>query len=809
MRPLNGLQLLAGLLLANSVAQALLQNTTELYVTALQVAAQIPPQSNHRVYNDDNIDNNVDVPQFDSLSRDYVRIGPPQPLQDARFAYEVLPLLEAAAELHDPRAAVALGDIYVFGNFSTPANYSRALNYYHQAVAEEPNGHAYFMLGFLYSTGILGEIPLDDIRAALYYRFGAENGDINALLVLAYRHFKGIGTPTNCDLARLYYSKWAHIGMEHMKNAGLADERDDGIYNLRLQDFNGGIYGRHISETSTSILAVTRTYSASSRSHEYGLEANDHDYVDYYFEALELYNGDFFIPQNYALAFKVAKDCVTLGLVRYGSKNYLNVNKVDRFFLGRCQQMLGQMYLKGRGVSKNHRQAYRWLTTAIKVDPTLAEAHHDLALLYQSGPITDGIWDSRAIEHLQKAHKFGSPEATLNLAHSITAITNRRTATPGNIQKDIYKLVKTAVYKGGRDALFEFADLIEAGLGLDVGEDHSCESTTTYYRYFVERLEKQLLPHLKYAFDEFTYGNYKNSLVGYLMAAEQGLEHAQVSAAFLLYQYQPWWRTTGRKTFEKQRVLGAIKYLERAAAQKNIDASILLGDIAFYGEPSANILSDYQKAFAYYNAAVHLGSSHGSYNLAYMYEYGLGPMNNTVDYFMAKRYYDQSLRYKVELGRSAKFADKLNTIPINLALLRLRLKFLFSGTKYNGPSPNESGGWLSAFKKIGSTKNSELEPQDGNPEKENAKAQNHHEGTSYYEEDEDYDLGDYFVLGVTFLFFAAIFVQNIYRQIRRLRNRRNGVAEPENNPAQNDENGWNGNGLQFRRGNFQFQFFAL
>lgn len=797
--------ILTCLILALSIVQAQVQNATQLYLSALQLADKIPTEPHFRLYSDDNIDNNVYVPQFDPITRDYVHLKASQPRQNARFAKQVLPLLEEAAELHNSDAAAALGDIYVFGNFSTPANYSKALNYYQQAVVKSPHGHAYFMLGFLYSTGLFGEMQPDDVRAALYYRFGAENGDLNALLVLAYRHFKGIGTPTNCDMARLYYSKWAHIGMGHIQNAGLFNEKDDGIYNIRLQDFNGGIYGPHISESPTSILGVTRTFS-SSRSHDYSLEGHDHEYVDYYFDAMELYSGDYFIPQNYSLAFQVTKECVTLGLIRYGSRNYLNINKVDRFFLSRCQQMLGHMYLKGHGVLRNHRQAYRWLSTAVKIDPSFSDAHHDLGVLYQSGPVTDGLWDPRAVDHLQKAHKSGSPEASLDLANSLIARRDREPATAGNSQKEIFRLMRTAVYKGGRDALFQFGDLLEAGLGSDLGQDQSCETTTTYYKYFVERLEKHMLPHLKYAFEEFTYGNYKNALVGYLMAAEQGLENAEVSAAFLLYQYQPWWRTSGRKTFEKQRVLHAIKYLERAVAQNNVDAAILLGDIAYYGEPSANISSDYNKAFAYYNSAVRLGSSHGSYNLGYMYEYGLGPLNNTVDYFMAKRYYDQSLHDKAELGRASKYTDKLNTIPINLALLRLRIKFLFNKSKYNGLSPNESGGWLSAFKNIGGSQISETEIQAAD-EQRSTKAQDHHEGTSYYDEEEEYDLGDYFVLGMTFLFFAVIFAQNIYRQIRQLRNRRNGVAQPEEQP-QAEENGRNANGLQFR-GNFQFQFFAL
>lgn len=99
----------------------------------------------------------------------------------------------------------------------------------------------------------------------------------------------------------------------------------------------------------------------------------------------------------------------------------------------------------------------------------------------------------------------------------------------------------------------------------------------------MEKMEKLFQPHLKSAFDELIKGNYKNALIRYLIAAEQGLENAQMSSSYLLYQVQPLLQDRETKTFSEPRIRAAIKYLELASTQKNVDATILLGDIYLNG----------------------------------------------------------------------------------------------------------------------------------------------------------------------------------------------------------------------------------
>lgn len=777
----------------------------ELYEKAMGIIEKLPSPYTYEepLYNHDNIDNNLYIPQYRTDIQDYENDKDKSRI-DA-VSDEVLPLLKQAMELNSSEASVALADMYIFGNYSVSTNYTKALEYYHKAVSIEANGHAYFMLGFLYSTGAFGELAADQSKANLYYEFGMANGDTNSILALAYRNLVGIGVPVNCELALYYYTRLSHIGIDFLREQDEENEEDDLLYNIRLSDFNGGVYGSKVSEVVSSIFSTTKSYTSSRNTlNEYSLEV-DHECVDYYYDALEYYDGDYFIPKNRTRAFEILKECAAYGETVYGLKNYRNANDINVLFLSRCQGLLGHMYLKGHGTNKNYDMALKWLNVSSNLKNT-SETLNDLGLLHE-GLIPDIQDTTTAISYYTGAIKHKSHEARLNLAKLLINISANKDVLLSPYREQIYENVQKAVYNGNTEALYYLGEFLQSGVAAAALPDrqYSCENTAIYYKIFVERLERYFMPHLKYAFDEFRFGNFKNALIGYLIAAEQGLENAQMSASYLLFQLQPLVLRSNKKTFTIQRIQSSIKYLERASSQNNVDATVLLGDLYLNGINGSNFSIDYGKAFKYFNKAAHQHSSHGCYNLAYMYEYGLGPTENSVDYFMAKRYYDLSLKYRDNTNRDA------NKIPINLALLRLRLKYLFNRKKFKGQSNNngETTGWLNTFKKIGNNDKNDLESS----EKANAKSQAHHEGKSYLDED-DYDIGDYLVIFLTFMFFVIFFVQNVYRQLRRMRNNQqngdgNDQQDPQNNQGGQAQNGWNRNQFQFRRGNFEFQFFAL
>ncbi|ODV68786.1 HCP-like protein [Hyphopichia burtonii NRRL Y-1933] len=832
---LNFLLFFIGSLLESVIAST--NSSQQLYEQAITIIDTLPPPDTYlqSIFNDDNIDNYLYIPQYNVEKQNYESYDPNyaqfqenfigfnsimqyfgfglppndtsiNELKVTPFQEQVLPLLERAAEENHVDSLVKLADVYMFGNYSTPTNYHRALSLYHRAVSIEANGHAYFMLGFIYSTGLFGEIPIDKKKSDLYYQFGAENNDVNSILVLANKFLNGFGRVSDCTMARYYYSRLSHLGMKYLNENNIVLDDHDVLYNIRLVDFKGGLYGPKLSESESTVFK--RSFASYKHSFtENNLDIHEHEYVDYFFNSLEYYYGDYFIEKNQTKAFEVAQECVNLAKHRYGRSGYMHVNDIDRFFISNCQVLYAKMLFYGHGVKQNYDEAYKWFSVAAKIGIQPTEAYNYLGQIHQMAPLTGNAESLQALSFYEKALKLKSARGALNIAKAGIRQSDGNILNSKDADK-IHTLIKDAAYNGNAEALYFWINFLDSGVSEHFGFTASCEVEVTFHRRFGERLEKFFYPHLKYAFEEVKYGNFKNALLGYAMAAEQGVENAQVSAAYLLFQLEPFIPIQDKKNFDKDRVNMAIKYLERASAQHNLDSTVLLGDIYFYGVKSANISVDYNKAFAYYNTAAKDSSSHGCFNLGYMYEYGLGPVNNSVDYFMAKRYYDNSLQLKRVSAESKSdlLMPKVNTVPINLALLRLRLKFLFNKKEYSRQkSNNDNNGWLSAFRKLGAN-SKEIESRNldatEKAKRDNAKAQAHHEGSSYFV-DEEYDTGDYLVLFFTSMFFLVFLIQNIYRHVRRLGQRRNNdQPENQNQPDRNENQ--NGNGFHF-----EFHFVAL
>lgn len=765
-----------------------------------------PPAS---IYNRRNIDNNLYIPQYDSSKEDYENIFNRPAFVHPILSDEILPLLETSAEKGNHEASILLGDFYTFGNFSLPVNYSKAYSYYRHAVQLKANGHAYFMLGFFYATGAFGELELDQHKANLYFEFGAANDDVNSILALAYRNLHGVGTSISCEKALYYYTRVAHIGMDLLRKNGVTPDILP-IYNIRLPDFNGGLYGNQVSESPLTIFSTSQFYHRKKNLlNQYTIDV-DHEFIDFFFDALKYYYGDIFLPANSTKALEILHDCIEYGNMMFHSKNYYT-NNFNMDFLGQCNAFLGHMYLIGYGAEKDYNKALHYLEASTKIKNT-SEALNDLGVLYASDMAPSGRDQVKAARYLNRAAKMGYNEAFLNIAKLL--MNNSDTNYLNNPYRDkIFDNIQKGVSAGNVECLFYYAEFFQSGIVKDIHPEkrYNCENIVIYYKKFVEKLEPFFFPHLRYAVEELKQGNFKNTLLGYLIAAEQGAANAQVSSAYLLYQTQPFRSSYKRKTFTSDRIKAAIKYLEKASLGNDIDSTVLLGDLYLNGVEGSNFEKDQNKAFNYYKKAELQYSSHGCYNIGYMFEYGLGPANKTVDYFMAKRYYDLSLKYQ-ELSYR-------NKVPINLALLRLRLKYLFNRKSIDDhESHDESSGWLNAFN------NMKAEYYDSNDdlnqEEAREKARAHHEGTLYDYDDEEYDVGDYLVLFITCSFFLIIFVQNIMQRIRRWRNANNNNENNENN-ANNGINGIDGNpqnandqvnarfGFNIGGANVEFHFFAI
>lgn len=776
---------LAQLVLASLPAMHLLAEAKSALEKLPSKYLELSPKYNH-----DNIYGGIYVPQFNAITHQYDQYHALEP--NPVVINEILPKLDAASQAGLQEASVILGDIYMFGNYSIESNYSLALQYYTAAVSKQENGHAYFMLGFLYSTGMFGEIPVDKEKANVYYEYAAQNDDINALLVLANNHLHGIGRPQNCQVAQFYYARAARWAMRHVHENGLYQSNQQISYNIKLPDFNGGLYGNRVTESELSVVSKLDNVVATRNDfREKNLNSHDSEIADSYFEAVMYYYGGYFIKRDTEKAFLNALVCAYKADQKFGKKNLESISKIDRYFWKRCTSLLGHMYLKGHYVDRDVSRAHDWMEKSREIY-TSERDMLDMAYLHQLDPTTNGQLSPSCQYWLESATYNGSTHAAY--LYSRYLIGSLQNPFDTNYDQHSYELLRSCVRRDHYESLFYFADAVECGYVASIGESFSCNDLVNYYKRFIEKSESFLMHHLKYAFDELVHGNFKGALLGYLIAAEQGLANAQISSSFLLFQLEPIFNWTPR-TFESNRVKSAMNYLELASMQGDVDASILLGDLYSGSQPSANITIDNAKAFAYYNKAALSFSPHGCYKLGYMYEYGLGSANNSVDYYMAKRYYDLSIKYRQDynavLGGMQLLGHKANTYPVSIALLRLRLKVLWN--KDNKQEQPESSGWFSTFKTLG--REQEVEEEE---ERAVSKAQLHHEGGNI-EEEEEYDIFDYVVLIFTFIFFAYMFFQNVRRQIQRVR----GGA-----PVNEAEN--QGDDMMFRmRGrNFEF-FFAI
>lgn len=736
-------------------ATEVITGADELYLHALELALQLPAKYAHNVpkYTSDAIQKGVHVPQYNAALHQYEDFVLNPVLLEAK---EVVRQLEAASQAGSVNATVALGDIFTFGNFSIPVDYSRALSYYSRAVNDAPHGHAYFMLGFMCSTGMFGVVEVDKIKANMYYEFAAANGDINAMLVLAYQNFRGVGRAENIGLAQLYYSHVARVAIKRAHDMGVDLSFDFLPFDVRLPDFNGGIFGRIVSESPSSVVTKVESLLAN-RDFLRENDINKHDPVltDHYYDAVRDYHGSYFVERNLTSAFSNALTCAYLGQRNLAGKDENLVSQIDRYIWSRCMNLVSEMYLKGRGTERNPSRAYMWMLAAEKVFAS-GDTALNKASLHLLDPVYANSTSVAYVTSLGHAVNNGSTRASYLYANFL----NGPHADPlsSTYISRSYDFLRHAANRGQYEAKFHLADAVESGLARTLGDQHATESLLFYYKTFVDDSENILLPHLSYAFEEFKYGNFKNALLGYAIGAEQGLTNSQISAAYLLYQSQPLlsWQ---KKTFEPARVREALRYLELASALDEIDTTLLLGNIFLEGVPEANISADYSKAFALYSKAALAASPHGCYKLGYMYEYGLGTANNTVDFYMAKRYYDLSVKHYQEYKILNK--DKGNSYPISLALLRLRLKLLLS--KDRRGDHDESTGWFSTLKSLGQSQIIKASKEDAKSAPSRADA--HHEGDQN-EIEYGYELFDYIVLAITGSFFVFLFLRAMTRQVR-------------------------------------------
>ncbi|XP_070935009.1 protein sel-1 homolog 2-like [Macaca nemestrina] len=287
-----------------------------------------------------------------------------------------------------------------------------------------------------------------------------------------------------------------------------------------------------------------------------------------------------------------------------------SLGKALHFFLkaakagsANAMAFIGKMYLEGNAAApQNNATAFKYFSMAASKGNAIGL--HGLGLLYFYGKGVPVNY-AEALKYFQKAAEKGWPDAQFQLGFMYYS--------GSGIWKD-YKLAFKYFYLASQSgqplAIYCLAEMYATGTGVV----RSCRTAVELYKGVCELghwAEKFLTAYFAYK-----DGDIDSSLVQYALLAEMGYEVAQSNSAFIL-------ESKKANIVEKEKMYPmALLLWNRAAIQGNAFARVKIGDYHYYGYGTKK---DYQTAATHYSiAADKYHNAQAMFNLAYMYEHGLG-----------------------------------------------------------------------------------------------------------------------------------------------------------------------------------------
>lgn len=475
---------------------------------------------------------------------------------------EAIRVLAEAGELGSGEALNEIGEIYLLreGGMESPS-LEVPLRYFTEA-ADHGFAEAQANIGFLYSTGLLGQ--LDDAMAVLNYYFASLGGSLRGSMALGYRHLYGYGVPKSCDAASTYYLRVASQVMDDLQNQPLPGL----IERVRLSDEVG-----------------------KSQSPE-----EDQDVIEYYMHSAD--NGD------------VAAQVALGNLFLYGARGVEQSPALAlEYFKTAAEQgdasslsQLGKMYLRGIGVEQNNETALEYFTQAAKEGHSQAQNGLGyMALHGHSGAVNIQV----ALKNFKAAAEKGLAEAQFNLGEMYFEGNGveRQLATA-------LQYFQKAAQQGHTKAIHRLGIMHLTG----VGTVKSCEIGLKLIKTVAERGSWSGV--LNTAYRSFLEGSMESAAMQYMRAAEEGYEVAQSNVAWMLNKGLGY---EGNST-DMQKL--ALRSFALASDQGHVDSLRSIGDYHYYGMAGAK--PEYAAAAKYYLKAHALGNAQAMFNLGYMHEYGLG-----------------------------------------------------------------------------------------------------------------------------------------------------------------------------------------
>lgn len=613
--------------------------------------------------------------------------NPDQPQSDELYKRKVLTafsLLEESAAHLNPDAIYTLADMNFYGNYTHKQDFPKSLQFYQSMASLTGNSTAQFMVGLMYSTGMFGTTPINQAKAHLYYTFAAEAGNMRAQMAIGFRHLSGIGTPASSEMAIKYYKDTADKSFQYFFSgpspSGRFLERPSWI----LPNDDGGLYGQGASFVSSGYNAKNdypsgvNTVEDAIEYFHYLAEENKVVYAHFVL-AMLYYEGGKTMDSDFGMAVEYAKRGAGYLWNPDGSPNMMRA-KLNDFSIkqgSHCAGFVGSRYLNGQGVPQDYKEAKKWFLRGIEYNDYISL--NSLGFMYYHGlGVKKDL--NLAVRYFKQSADMKYGPAHFNLGYAYYQRNH-----PGDAKK-AYEQFDLASKKRNFPSWYYKGLMLYNGFP---GKEKSIERPVIYFKIVSEAVEELHSP-LKWAHDKFRDKDYGSAILGFLIAAEQGYETAQMNLAYLLDEQRgfldlsvvkqkvidfihglPLIRTAPQQTKTVRNVpreKTALVYWTRAARQLNCDAMVKMGDYYFNGIGTEQ--PDAGKAAACYHAAGDNQNSLAMWNLGWMHENGIGAEQS---YHLAKRYYDLAAATTDEAF-----------FPVQLALLKLRIRSFWSSIS-NGP----------------------------------------------------------------------------------------------------------------------------
>ncbi|KAG0204307.1 ERAD-associated protein, partial [Mortierella sp. GBA30] len=344
--------------------------------------------------------------------------------------------------------------------------------------------------------------------------------------------------------------------------------------------------------------------------------------------------------------------------------------------------LLGKMYWRGEGYEVDEKQALTWFKKGALLDNPVAL--NGLGAMYLHGAAGLEADLARATEYFKKAAELKDPDAQVNMGMIYLQDPKHYAMA--------YQLFLEASQRQNFQAAYRLGEMYYYGMGIP----KNCERASRYFKYVAERGDwgDTLFSD---AYEAYNAGDVEYAAIGYLQAAERGIEVGQSNFAWILDRVLPTNRYLTTLTSPSKTAFDAMSdsalvslgtpskllqmalvYWTRSANQGDVDARVKMGDYYFKGIGTE---VDFQKATACYQVAADYElSAMAMWNLGWMHENGVGVAK---DFHLAKRWYDRSLS-----------TNPGAVLPVSLSLAKLNARFIWNYLT-GGETGNSAGSFWS------------------------------------------------------------------------------------------------------------------